>query len=640
MQVYIRLIFLIISVNFCTAASVFSQISKKDISVVHTEAIKLIETYQHNINLIAELQNPDVKEAESHAEDIIDLFLSRKVLVYNDLDPSHQLSEYYEIETYVSNLILWYPNGMSVNLNIDMVKGSEIKFYGEAVYSIDIFANKMIKGNYLNNTLNTNKEELVFRIAFLKKSRVPENFKIVGIRNFASSFKIDDIKAFHEMKSRDIALDEKEKINQFTRSLLKDYIRSLSLIGNPEESAEEKVFYIESFKNIFSGTENKVFNDLQPDPDKDLLTIDEYIEKFQSSYQDGINNVTMNLDSAEFGSVIPLDGDKYYTNIYATKKLSGAYMKKNIFSTSQELIFKINFQSMGNTYSNFKIESIDRGDINYYMQDNLEKPAAFTNIKKIDRKEFSVNGFLMIGQGSIIDNNIEKLTMQEDYHEWAISKSAGYSAGFHLNYFLYHRIGVYSGIELNNFSTEYNLNGNLQDQVLSTDVNYESYYKIITADYDSLVNITSISIPFGFKIMNSNPRKIGYYLESNISISIIASAKYKLAGSYQLEGYYPDHPEVVQYLSIPELGFYNHTNLNYSGTIDLKKVSIFAGLGFGLSIPAGYFSTITAGPKVFLNINKNIKKESSYVNIFGRPENSEGINITNIGFIISYFYKL
>ncbi len=636
---YIRILYLLLAVNLYINASLFSQLSKKNISVVYTEAIKLLESYQNYINNIAELQNTDVKEAESNAEDIIDLFLSRKVLVYNDLDPSRQLSEYYEIETYVSNLILWYPDGMKVDLNLDQIKGSEIKLYGENVYSIDLHVNKKINGNYLNNTLNTNKEDLVFRIAFLKKSRTPENFKIVGIRNFASSFHIDGIKAFHEMKSKPIPKDEKEKINQFTRNLLNDYIRSLSLIGNPEEPDEEKVFYKESFKNIFSGADNKVFNDLQPDPDKNLLNIDEYIEMFQSSYQDGIKNIALNLDSAEFGSVIPIDEDDYYTNIYATKFFSGMYQKKNIFSTSQELVFKILFRSMGNTYGNFKIESIDRGDINYYMQDNLEKPASFSGINKLDRKGYSISGFVMAGQGSITDNNIKELTLREDYHEWAIDKGAGFSAGIHLNYFLFGRFGFYSGIELNKFSTMYSLDGNLQDQILSTDINNESYYRIITADYDSLVSITSISIPFGFKITNSNPEKIGYYLESNIALSITASAKYKLSGDYQLQGYYPDHPDVVKYLAIPELGFYTHSNLNYTADIDLKKITMFAGLGFGLSIPAGYFSTICLGPKIILSIN-DIKKEDTYMNIFGREESSQGIKIRNAGFMISYFFKL
>ena len=635
----IRILSLLLAMDFCISLSLYSQLSRKDIYVVYTEAIKLIESYQTSINKIAGMQNIDVKEAESYAEDIIDLFLSRKVLVYNDLDPAHQLSEYYEIETYVSDLILWYPDGMKVSFDPDQVKGSEIKKYGEKVYSIDIQANKKINGNYLNKTLNTNKEALVFRIAFIKKSKVPENFKIVGIRNLASSFHIDDIKAFHEMKSKPVPEGEKQKINQFTRNLLNDYLRSLSLIGNPEEPDEEKVFYIESFKNIFSSTDNKVFNDLQPEPDKDLLDIDEYIEIFQSSYQGGIKNIALSLDSAEFGGVIPVDKDNYYTNIYTSKFFSGMYQKKNIFSTSQELVFKILFQRMGNTYGNFKIESIDRGDISYYMHDNLEKPVTFFAIKKLDRKGYSINAFVLAGQGSITDNNIKNLTLQEDFHEWTVDKRPAFSAGIHLNYFLYNRIGLYSGIEINNFSTSYSLDGNIQDQILSTDINNDSYYKIITADYDSLVTVTSVSIPFGLKITNYDPKKIGYYIESNLALSITASAKYKLSGNYQLQGYYPDHPDVVKYLAIPELGFYTYSNLNYTGDIDFKKIAMFAGFGIGLSIPAGYFSTICLGPKILLSIN-DIGKEDTYINIFGREESSEGISIRNIGFMVSYLFKL
>jgi hypothetical protein len=294
---------------------------------------------------------------------------------------------------------------------------------------------------------------------------------------------------------------------------------------------------------------------------------------------------------------------------------------------------------MGNTYGNFKIESIDRGDINYYMQDKTEKPVAFSAIKKLDRTGYSINGFLMAGQSSIIDNNIKNLSIQEDFHEWTIEKEPGFSAGIHINNFLYDNVGFHTGIEVNRFTSKYSLAGNLRDEILSTDINNESYYKIITADYDSVINITSVSIPFGLKIMNNDPDKIGYYFECNISLSITASAKYKLSGDYQLQGYYPDHPDVVKYLSIPELGFYTYTDLNKTGDIELKNISLYAGLGFGLSIPAGYFSTICLGPKVFISLN-NIRKEDNYTNIFGRKETSEGINIRNIGFMFSYFYKL
>ena len=147
------------SVNLFLTTSLYPQLTKRDKIVVYTEAIKLIEAYQDNVNNIAKLQDIDVKEAESYAEDIIDLFLSRNVLVYNDLDPFHQLSEFYEIETYVSNLILWYPDGMKVYLDPDKMKGSQIISYEENVYSIDVQADKKNNGNYLNKTLNLNNEK-------------------------------------------------------------------------------------------------------------------------------------------------------------------------------------------------------------------------------------------------------------------------------------------------------------------------------------------------------------------------------------------------------------------------------------------------------------------------------------------------
>ncbi len=66
--------------------------------VIFTESMKILSDYEELMNDMAEVPSGDVNELRSTAEGIIDLFINRKVMIYNDLDPNHQLSEFYELD--------------------------------------------------------------------------------------------------------------------------------------------------------------------------------------------------------------------------------------------------------------------------------------------------------------------------------------------------------------------------------------------------------------------------------------------------------------------------------------------------------------------------------------------------------------
>ena len=63
---------------------------------------------------------------------------------------------------------------------------------------------KSINGNYLNETLNKNNEELTFRIAFGLENKDFTNFRIVGIRNASSNVVVDYSQALKEVNSEDL----------------------------------------------------------------------------------------------------------------------------------------------------------------------------------------------------------------------------------------------------------------------------------------------------------------------------------------------------------------------------------------------------------------------------------------------------
>ena len=100
--------------------------SEKDSHIIYTKVLQLLNNYQDLINQIGE-ESIKTGETPSNLIDLFnDLFLNRKVYVYNDLDPSHQLSGFYEVETYSANLALWYKDGMQVKLDLQNARVGEI----------------------------------------------------------------------------------------------------------------------------------------------------------------------------------------------------------------------------------------------------------------------------------------------------------------------------------------------------------------------------------------------------------------------------------------------------------------------------------------------------------------------------------
>ena len=89
----------------------------------------------------------------------------------------------YELETYVANMLLWYPDGLKISFDYNSIKAGNIIEHGNDIYTVDLMVNKTNNGNYLNRQTNNVSKELLYRIAFLQKGSAYESFKIAGVRS-------------------------------------------------------------------------------------------------------------------------------------------------------------------------------------------------------------------------------------------------------------------------------------------------------------------------------------------------------------------------------------------------------------------------------------------------------------------------
>lgn len=615
---------------------------EKEKAIIYTNAVKVLEDYNNILNLIGESVVSDVEKTKGQAENFLNLFVNRQVLIYNDLDPAHKLSEFYEAETYTNSLILWYPDGLSVTLDIPNARVSEITSHEANVYSLDVLVKKIINGNYRNEVLNKNTEELTFRIAFSMENKSPDRFRIVGIRNASSNYAIDYSQELKEINSVDLNPEELAKVQTELKTVIEDYTKLLDLLGDPDEIAEDKLHYRESFIALFRDPAVRIYNDITPEAQSDLINVSEYVDNYLSEYPEGIKNLSINSDSARFGKIIRADDGSLYIYAEMNKFFSGNYKGKDVFRRMFPLSFRISFKEAENTYTSFKITGIDIGSVDFYEtvsgSAELSKPEIV--IKPVTRKGFAMIFTGSLGQTSIDDRDIKTLSLSNNSHSWNVTPLSGFITALNVSYYFNNNFSVRSGIEFNKYSSKFNLNGTFTSSRTYQDINLSTFKKIVEADYDSLVTINYLTVPLLAGFTGGKPGKLSYYAEGGFKVSIPQKARYTNKGYYKYYGYYPNAPSVMKYVDIKELGFYSRDTIDVADQIKMRGFNLSFYASAGISIPLGYYSSITAGPEIIFGISDILRDKDTYTDIFGRSYTHQPTRIRNIGFRISLNYKL
>ena len=539
------------------------EFSDKQKAIIYNEAIKVLKNYQQYSNQMADAV-VDIDQSNKSSQLLIDQFVSRKAIIYNDLDPDHKLSEVYELETYVANILLWYPDGMKIYLDFDNLKAGNIIAHGNDIFTVDILTSKKIDGNYLNKQVNKNTEELLFRIAFFQKNGAFESYKIAGVRSTKSTTQTDDSKLLAEVKSVTFSEKDLQLVKDQTKAMLSDYINFLNLLTDPKESKEDKSFYRISFLGLFKDSTMNVANDIEPNPKNRWIPVSEYGRNVVSSYPEGIKNLGLNIDSAQYSKVVAEGNEKYYINGYIDKFFSGKYQAKSIFRDNSKYDFKVSFERDENTFKNFKLASVDKFGVNLYSQTsngaNQELPRnPITTLKR--------NGlYLGIAMGGGITSLKDENLTSNPLLPWAINGKSAMNLELTATWYLTNRLGVKMGVGYSKSSVNTALSGAFQNTNQSLDVNDSIYYKRVITSYDSLVNFNSINIPISIVFhSNINPEKWGVYFDGGVVLTLNANSTYKTTGSFSTEGFYPNKPHALQIINVSDFGFFDRQNINANG---------------------------------------------------------------------------
>jgi hypothetical protein len=634
-----RTIFITISLISFTMATGADFTSRQQ-TIIYSEAINTIRKYDLLLNTLAG-QSVDITAANKTGEKLIELFIARKALVYNDLDPAHQLSEFYELDTYVANLQLWYPDGLKSKIDFDKLKAGTILKHEENVYTVDILISKELDGNYINKTRNTNTENLLFRIAFYQDGSTFKGFKIAGIRSTKSKT-TNDSRILTEVRGQNIDEKDMVKIKNQIQSLVNDYVNYLNLLADPKEPAEDKEFYKTSFVSLFDSAKASLANDIEPKPEKRWLNTSDYLQNYMQSYPEGIRNLAVNVDSAKFGKVIPGDKNKFSITIDADKFFSGKYKDKTIVRENSKVSIKIGFVRDENTFTNFRFEGIDRFqmNLNNQQENNITTELPQIAISSLNRKGFYI--------GVAANYDLVKLynpsLLDHSYYDWQTTSENKISPSLVLRYYAFNKLGIETGLTIDNYKTHLTLNGNFTRPDSLYDDNYGYWYnqQIKAQNYDSTLSYSYLRVPFTFIFhTNSKPEKMGFFVKAGVCFSYLLSAGYTTsAENLSNPRFYHvwDVPDANTYLYNEGDNYYEKPLLHTSGIPDTKKLNVSVTGGAGISIPLGYFATLEAGPEIVYGIS-DIYTQKTVTDFTGTSSPAKKVHFLKYGIRIGLNYK-
>jgi len=615
-----------------------NNISEKTKLNIYTEAYKTIMQYQECINKIGSLANKDHEIAKAHVDRFLNLFIDRKVSVHNDLDPRNSLSEIYESETYANNIILWYKNGIQVELDFDNAKVLNIIQHTDHIYSIDIQMSKKTVGTYIDNSYVNKAENLNFSIAFSMENQAkPSNFKFARIKEAGSEASIKTNELYN-LSSEKISEEELQVIHEALEAPLKDYCNFLTLIGSTYETESDKEFYKERFLSIFKNSEILVVNDLNKNTMNKQIPVSNYLTQFSSSFGQSNIAVFLDLDSTSFRNINILENDTYATYVILNKKIGSAQMK-----WQSENIIKIEFSKKEGSYTDFKIADITNSTILENESNVILKQEEV--LHKISRKGFSIEGKIGNGTHCYINKDLENIPVNDGtFNSYDWNKKNNFKnilAEVSIAYYPFEKIGFSSGIGYSNASTTYSLKDAIaKEKEERNELIGVMQYPFVTANYDSILSFNTFYIPLHCHIHSSSAGDFGFHGTIGASLEFIQSATYKRSGNFKRAGVLKDTSSGIIEL-LPEYSGGFEISGDTTETIhSFSKPSLNLDLSAGVEYYINNFTSITLSMYFSYGLNDLEKDKLMVKNIFNDYIPHESSYFRKHGIFLSVRYKM
>ncbi len=588
--------------------SAFSQEFKDwEIKRIHEDTKGVIDLYNTYSDIIGDISETREDREKFFIPQLVELFVSKKAMVYNDLDPDKKAGEKLPIERYAANIILWYPNGLATEVSLKNIEFGDIQQMDEENYFINVNAIKYISGFYLGQKLNRVTSLLEYRIGFQKKDRVYTNYKIAGI-NF--------IKTVRPMPEPAGEINGKPIVTQGDRKVL---------YAIPPIPEADTVFW--SLPTGFEGESftNEILVDITKEARSGIIKVrgknpsgfgeESVFQVIVNELPDGAGEIT--------GEPIVMAGQQ------------GLVYKVPEIKNADEYVWNLPFGVSGRSKTNrIKInigESATAGQIRVYGKNRFGRgETSFFQLKIIEKpRPLSVCLYATPSQTSLKIPSFTS-TEHQEYSKPAVNPENVVNYGLKIGYMFNAKhdlkIGIGTGIELSAFKSGLSMESYIDSIHGLTDKNNDTYEKRTTGNgIQENVELSYMSIPVCLKIVYSFSKNFHTFVDGGINFSILSSASFSANGTTSYRGFYPDY-NVVLY-GIEDYGFIDDNTIEISnGKLEVASQNMIAfvqaGIEYSISNQFGVFaginyengiSDISTPPVEQYHLSDN---ESEYIPVF------------------------
>ena len=145
--------------------------------------------------------------------------------------------------------------------------------------------------------------------------------------------------------------DDKTELNKELEDLLGKY---MYLIGSIKPDVQMDP--VRPFVLLFRNAKVEVYNDLDPEPATDMISVREYGEKIKKLYPDGIT-CQIDLENKKLGKLPDIEGGRMVVEVKVRRVIEGT-LNGEKFRKSEKLIFLIGYDFSDDKYENFLIHGI------------------------------------------------------------------------------------------------------------------------------------------------------------------------------------------------------------------------------------------------------------------------------------------
>lgn len=176
--------------------------------------------------------------------------------------------------------------------------------------------------------------------------------------------------------SKTITQDDYKIIKETASSRTEEYVNFLSLLGMPDNPADEREEFIQSALDLMERKTTVVYNDLDPSGETtENFTVSDYLRNIPSFYPEGVAIFAENLQVSQV--FYDSSKDRYFVKVVVTRMLEGNFKAEEEVSNAEKLDFYVKFYQ-GKEKSSTKIYLIDQ------HQDNLHNFKAVKIVEDTD----------------------------------------------------------------------------------------------------------------------------------------------------------------------------------------------------------------------------------------------------------------